>query len=200
MNSRDIATEALGLAATQYNFLHRYTDDAFYTKPSPIPSASPAELLTKLSQDKRFDGLFKNPSFENIQKAFDQHEALVLEYWNAWALDNPVEQFEQSQEAAVALLVSTVPPGTHSYDFFFVHALTTSHAVRILLPFIPPKFHVSLVRQWWLLVLAVYIARLRPRVDPDYIPRDLGGKGWSYVEARAFDSEWAVDALSLIHI
>ena len=195
MDSKDIAMEALGLAATQYNFLHKYTDDPAYTRPSPIAPASPAELLDKLSADKRFDGLFSKPGFENIQPAFNKHEDLILEYWNAWRPEgDPVREFERSQEAAVALLVATVPPGAHSYNFFFVHALTTSHAVRVLLPFIPAPFHVGVVRQWWLLVLAVYIAELRPRIDPDFVPGDLGGKGWAYVEDKALNSPWAVGA------
>ena len=94
----------------------------------------------------------------------------------------------------MALLVATVPPGTHSYNFFTCHVLTTSHAVRILLPFLPPKFHLSLVRQWWLLTLAVYIAELRPKVDPDYVPSDLKGKGWKYVEHQVLTNEWRTDA------
>lgn len=186
--------EALALACSQYNFLHKYTDDEGYTRPSPFTSTSPTELLDKLADDKRLDGLFKKPGFDNIEVIFQKHESLLLEYWNAWKLEDPVKQFEQSQEAAVNLLVATVAPGTHSYNFFLCHVLTTSHAVRILLPFIPVKFHVSLVRQWWLLVLAVYIAELRPKIDPDYIPTNLGGKGWSYVEKSALHSEWATDA------
>lgn len=187
--------EALALAAVQYNFLHRYLDDKSYTRPSPISSASPSELLNRLANDKRFDGLFSEPGFDNIEPLFEKHEDLVLEYWNAWDLhDDPVKQFRESQEAAVALLVATVPPGTHAYNFFVCHTLTTSHAVRILLPLIPVRFHVSLVRQWWLLVLAVYVAELRPKIDPDYVPADLGGKGWKYVEDRALRSDWATDA------
>jgi hypothetical protein len=193
-NSKEVAMEALGLTAVQYNFLHKYSDDKSYTKPSPISSTSPSELLGKLVEDKRFDGLFKEPGFDNIEPLFEKHEDLVMEYWNAWKLDDPIKQFQESQEAAVALLVATVPPGTHAYNFFICHTLTTSHAVRILLPLIPVKFHISLVRQWWLLVLAVYVAELRPKIDPDYVPTDLGGKGWKYVEERALKSDWATDA------
>lgn len=193
-NSKEIAMEALALTAVQYNFLHKYLDDKSYTRPSPFSSTSPSELLGKLSEDKRFDGLFKEPGFGNIGPLFEKHEDLVLEYWNAWKLDDPVKQFRESQEAAVALLVATVPPGTHSYNFFICHILTTSHAVRILLPLIPAKFHISLVRQWWLLLLAVYVAELRPKIDPDYVPGNLGGKGWKYVEDRALRSDWATDA------
>jgi hypothetical protein len=152
------------------------------------------ELLNKLAGDDRFDDLFKEPGFDNIEPLFQKHENLILEYWNAWTIDDPVTQFRESQEAAVALLVATVKPGTHSYNFFVCHTLTTSHAVRILLPLIPAKFHVSLVRQWWLLVLAVYVAELRPKIDPDYVSGNLGGKGWKYVEERALKSEWATDA------
>jgi hypothetical protein len=186
--------EALALTAVQYNFLHRYSDDPSYTRPSPFHSTSPIELIDKLATDERFDGLFDEPGFENIEPLFQKNENLVLEYWNAWKLDDPVEQFRVSQEAAVALLVATVAPGTHAYNFFICHVLTTSHAVRILLPLLPAKFHLSLVRQWWLLVLAVYVAELRPKIDPDYVPSTLGGKGWKYVEERALKSDWATDA------
>ncbi|KAK0656817.1 hypothetical protein B0T16DRAFT_400293 [Cercophora newfieldiana] len=193
-DSREIAIEALGLASVQYNFLHKYTDDPSYTKKSPFSSTSPTELLEKLANDDRFNGIFKEPGFDNIEPLFQNHESLVLEYWNAWELADPVKQFQESQEAAVALLVATVPPGTHSYNFFTCHVLTTSHAVRILLPFLPVKFHLSLVRQWWLLTLAVYIAELRPKVDPDYVPSDLKGKGWKYVEHEVLTNEWRTDA------
>ena len=193
-DNREVAMEALAMASVQYNFLHKYTDDPSYTKKAPFSSTSPKELLNRLSTDVRFDGIFKEPGFSNIEPLFQRHESLVLEYWNAWELSDPVKQFQESQEAAVDLLVATVPPGTHSYNFFIVHILTTSHAMRILLPFFPAKFHISLVRQWWLLTLAVYIAELRPKIDPDYVPRDLKGKGWKYVQHAALTNDWATDA------
>ncbi len=148
MNNREVAMEALALAAVQYNFFHKYLDNPSYTRPSAFSSTSPLELLNKLADDKRFDGLFKEPGFANMDRLFETHEDVVLEYWNAWQLSDPKKQFEDSQEAAVNLLVATVPPGTHSYNFFIVHLLTASHAVRILLPFIPAKFHIGLVREW----------------------------------------------------
>jgi len=195
MQNREIAIESLALAACQYNSLHKYTDDKSYTKPSPYSSTSPMWLINKLSEDTRFDGLFTGHDFENIEALFEKHEDLVMEYWNAWELSDPTKQFEESQETAVALLVATVAPGTHSYNFFLVHLLTTSHAVRILLPFVPAKFHLGLVRQWWLLTLAVYIAMLRPKVDPDYInPDDNKGRHWNYVEDKALNSVWATDS------
>ncbi|GKT83074.1 MGS207 protein [Colletotrichum tofieldiae] len=194
MNSKEIAIEALALAATQYNFFHKYLDEKSYSRPSPFSSKSIFELTDKLAGDKRFDGLFKEPALENLDVLFEKHENLVLEYWNAWTITDPVKQFEESQELAVALLVATIPPGTHGYNFFTVHLLTTSHAVRILLPFIPAKFHIDLVREWWMLVLAVYISLLRPKIDPDNVETDLKGRHWGHVEHEALNSQWATDS------
>jgi hypothetical protein len=195
MDNKEIAMEALGLAATQYNFLHKYSDDPSYTKPSLFTSSNPLELLTRMANDKRLGDLFETPGFDNLGPLFEEHEDLVMEHWNAWTLDDPKKQFQESQEAAVSLLVATVPPGAHSYNFFIVHLLTTSHAVRILLPVIPAKYHVRLVRQWWLLTIAVYAIFKCPKIDPDYIkPGDVAGKQWNYVEDKALNGAYSTDA------
>ncbi|KAI1179321.1 cell cycle checkpoint protein RAD17 [Nemania sp. FL0916] len=195
MDNKEIAMEALALTAAQYNFLHKYTDDPSYTKPSSLKSSSPLELLTKMAGDKRLGKPFKEPGFDNLGPLFENHEDLVMEYWNAWSLSDPKKEFEASQEAAVSLLVATVPPGTHSYNFFIVHLLTTSHAVRILLPMIPKKFHIGLVRQWWLLTIAVYTILKCPKIDPDYIkPGDVAGKQWNYVEDKVLNGPYSADA------
>lgn len=186
--------EALGLAATSYNFLHKYLDDSKYSKPSTSSTSSPLQILQRVHSDKRFDNLFDHHGGSNIEQLFKSHEALVLEHWNAWQLPNPKKQFEDSQHAAAALLVATHKPGS-SYDFFLVHLLTTSHAVRILLPLIPAKFHVALVRQWWLLTLAVYIAQLRPEIKLDTITGyDTKGRDWEWVDKQAVESKCALDA------
>ncbi|RYP90877.1 hypothetical protein DL770_003015 [Monosporascus sp. CRB-9-2] len=195
MDNKEIAIEALSMASVQYNFLHKYIDDPSYTKPSSMKFTSPLELLGKMADDQRLKDLFEEPGFANFEPLFEKHEDLVLEYWNAWTLEDPVKQFRESQEAAVALLVATVPPGTHSYNFFIVHLLTTSHAVRILLPFVPAKYHINLVREWWLLTVAVYMIRLCPKIAPDYIkPGEVAGKYWNHVEDKALNGPYATDA------
>ncbi|KAI0490079.1 cell cycle checkpoint protein RAD17 [Xylaria cf. heliscus] len=195
MDNKEIAMEALGMTATQYDFLHKYIDDPSYTKPSSFPTSNPLELLNKMASDKRVGDLFKEPSSDNLGPLFKEHEDLVMEYWNAWSLDDPKKQFQESQEAAVSLLVATVPPGTHSYNFFIVHLLTTSHAVRILLPYIPAKSQISVVRQWWLFTIAVYAIFKCPKIDPDYIkPGDVAGKQWNYVEDKGVNGTHSTDA------
>ena len=186
--------EALGLATTSYNFFHKYIDDPSYTKPSTYSTSSPIEILRRVCEDKRFDNLFDHPGADNIGPLFEDYEAAVLEHWNAWHLPNPKKQFEDSQYAAVALLLGTHKDG-RDYDFFLVHLLTTSHAVRIILPLIPAKHHVTLVRQWWLITLAVYIAQLRPAVDVEKIKAyDLKGKDWAWVDRQAIVGKWSLDA------
>lgn len=195
MSSREVAMEALSMAASSYDYLHKYLDDPSYTKPSSSSTQSPLEILCRLQKDDRFDGLFTHEGPGNLGPLFEKHEAEVLEYWNSWNIVDPTRDFKASQMAAAALLFAPHKLGGKSYDFFILHLLTTSHAVRILLPLIPAKFHVPLVRQWWLLTLAVYIAQLRPKVIltsvTDY---DRKGRDWKWVDKQAVEGKYALDA------
>ena len=193
LSSREVAIEALGLAATCYNYLHKYLDVDSYTRPSPYSTSSPLNILQRVRDDKRFDRVYDHLG-NDLEPLFDKHEDALLEHWNAWHILDPRKQFEESQQAAAALLVATHRPGI-KYDFFLVHLLTSSHAVRIILPLIPAKFHVTLVRQWWLLTLAYYIAQLRPNVGLDIIEKyDLEGRDWAWVEKLAIGSRHSQDA------
>lgn len=195
LSSRELAMEALGMVTTSYNFLHKYLDNPAYSKPSTYSTSSPLDILHRIFEDKRLDGLFEEPGAMNIGPLFEDHEDVVLEHWNAWHISDPAKQFEDSQHAAAALFVANEGRSSTKFDFFLVHVLTTSHAVRILLPFIPSSFHVSLVRQWWLLTLAVYIAQLRPPIKVgSIINYDPKGKDWKWAEEKAVKSKWSLDA------
>lgn len=149
-----------------------------------------------MSQDSRFDDMFASQGEANLDSLLgdSQKEALMLEYWNSWTITDPKVQFAQSQHAATALLVASHKTG-EQYDFFLVHLLTSSHAVRIILPMIPTKFHVSLLRQWWLFVVSAYIQQLRPSVDTSVVDKiALKGRGWEFVTDYAINSKWATDA------
>ena len=184
--------EALGLASTQYNFLHKYLDDPKYTKPASYKGASLLEILERVRHDKRFDR-----GSDGIDKVFENHEDAFLEHWNAWQLSNPRKQFQDTQYTATAVLVAAHPlnsakPG---FDFFHVHILTTSHAIRILLPSIPTKFHISLLRQWWLLALAAYIAQGRPEINLGNInDYQLEDQDWSTIDQHAVQGHHSLDA------
>jgi hypothetical protein len=189
--------EALSVIASSYNYLHKYLDDESYTKPSPIPFSSPLELLQRLANDDRFDGLLSEQAGDDCEALYEKvkFEPLIMEYWNAWTIDDPKKDFEESQKVAVMLLVATVEDDKKDlYDFFLLHLLTTSHAVRILLPLVPGQFHINLVRQWWLLTLTTYVGQLRPKFDPKLIDEvELEDKKWDSVIDKAINGPYATD-------
>lgn len=195
LSCRTIAIEALALACCFHNFMSKYLDDPSYTRPADpkLASSTPLELLSKIAEDDRFN-LFSHPNSDNIETLFEKEEAAVLEYWNAWELTSPQKQFEDSQKAAVALLVGT-HGSDNKYDFFTVHLLTSSHAVRILLPLVPAEFQIPLVRQWWLFTISVYIAQLRPTMDIKKIEEyDVKGRTWEWVAKTALTGKHSLDA------
>ncbi|KAI9681191.1 MAG: hypothetical protein M1817_002473 [Caeruleum heppii] len=189
LSNRDIAMEALAMCAIEYNYMHKYIDDPIYTTPSPQPTSSMVEILQRVRRDTRFDGIFAERSFDTAP-LLQEHETALLEHWNSWTITDPKVQFEDSQRAAVLLLVGTYTPGSRKFDFFLLHLLTSSHAVRILLPSIPPKFHIPFVREWWLFTLTTYIGQLRPPiVESTILDVDLKDRDWGSVEAMGQKGE-----------
>jgi hypothetical protein len=193
MSSREVAMEALAMTATCYDHIHKFLDDPARSEvTSSFQTSSPLEILERIHKDKRFDGIFSTPGANNLEILFLHYEVLILDYWRAWHITDPVEQFRESQEAAAAVFITA---GGSIHDFFLVHLLTTSHAVRILLPLVPVKYHLSLVRQWWLIVVAIYIAQLRPQICLNSInEHDLNGRHWDWVSRQAIHGKWAIDA------
>ncbi|KAG8626559.1 hypothetical protein KVT40_005504 [Elsinoe batatas] len=197
LSSPTVAIEALALTACFYNDQHKYLDDPAYTKPAPEPTTDLLEILGRVARDERFEGFVTERNGGEVDALFTdpEKEKVLLEYWNSWEITDPKKQFEDSQKAAAALLVGAPSEKQPKYDFFLVHALTASHAVRVLLPLLPAKWHLSLVRQWWLFALSAYVMELRPVVDlsrvEDFDPK---GRGWDFVEQQTLRSEFATDA------
>lgn len=213
MDSRVLAMEALGMTAVTYNpaYGKKYAFGQLPTAddvPDALRGLSLQQLVDRIAKDKRFDAVSKGSRIESLmlEPPSAEVETALLEYWHAWDLtkggsDDVSDKNEltprvrEAQDVAVAMLVASVPPGTHSYNFFVCHALTTSHSVRVLLPEIPAALHVAVLQQWWLLTLAVYVAVGRPAVDLDNVPTDYRKtKGWTYVEQQAVSSRWSTDA------
>ena len=196
INSREVAIEALGLTACFYNDFHKYVDDPSYTKPSKFKSKSTLDLLKKVKADDRFDKLFASTGPWHIEAVPKIREEAMLEYWNAWDISSdPKASFEESQWTATALVDATHDNRSDQYDFFLLHLLTTSHAVRILLPIIPAKFQISLVRQWWLFTIMTYVGQMRPNIDASKIEKfPVEGRSWKDVDRMALTSEHATDA------
>ncbi|KAF2146589.1 uncharacterized protein K452DRAFT_314839 [Aplosporella prunicola CBS 121167] len=198
LRSRTLAIEALALTSCFYDFQHLYLDDPEYSRPSDFQTRSLTEILQRVHDDDRFNNLFETPGGDNLERLFKEREDAVLEHWNSWDLTgkNLEEQFMEGQKVAVALLLARQGGSTtEKYDFFVVHLLNTSHAVRVLLPLIPAKWHVPLLRQWALFVISAYVAQLRPALDFKRIEDfDLQGKDWKDVQHLALKGGYNLDA------
>lgn len=78
---------------------------------------------------------------------------------------------------------------TH-YDFFICHLLTTSYAIRILLPELPVKFAESLVKAHWLFIVIVYCIQLRPEIKPELIDKvDASDISWEKIVKQALQQK-----------
>ena len=214
LSSPTLAIEALASAAILYSEQHKYLEDPIYTAISDNSTSSLLDVLWRVQQDTRFDSLCDISSVtDRLRELFQHHESTVLEYWNSWSITDVSGQFRDSQRLAV-LLVSGSTTTTSSSSFTtslkeatteitFLPALKASRALRILLPLVPARFHIPLLRQWWLFVLGTYIIVRRPPVDPARISgqtlddgrlderrrereeRQLGDGGWNEVKKMA---------------
>ncbi|KAJ1713255.1 hypothetical protein NYO67_4587 [Aspergillus flavus] len=188
--SKEIGSEALALAAIDYTDIHKYLENETYWQiQPPYGSLSLFEILERVRTDERLNGL-RRPGYSNLDTIFRAFETPLLEHWNAWKLDDPVEQFRESQRVAVAIAM-----GTGKHDFFLIHILTTSHAIRVLFPLIRDKFRKSILRQWWLISVALYIAQLRPEIKPGQLAAyPLNGRGWDWAISAAVRGQHSTDA------
>jgi len=202
LTSREVVMEALGLAATCYDA--KIASLSTQKPPKHIKNSTTdlLEIFNRVDADKRFDNVFSAPGSTNLTDLLNNPELadILMSYFHSWTITDPTKQFTQSQHLASLLLISTSPhlpsPG-HGYDFFLVHLLTTSHAIRILLPFFPANTHVRLVKQWFFITLAIYVAQLRPSLleageaQKSY---DLKGRDWTFVRDTAMKGGHKYDA------
>lgn len=200
---------ALTLAATNYNFLHTYIDHDYPTigfTPSKVPSpqqlaltqaartTSPLEILEKIRADSKFDNLFDTPGTVDIEKLFAEREEAVLGYYYKLDMRDLVSVHRDITRLSVLLLCATHEPGRPVYDFFFVHLLTLSYAVRTLLPVVPEKYALPLCKSHWLFMVIVYILQLRPEIRPGLVEEvEVGGKGWGEVVKETLGRGEGVD-------
>ncbi|OAA56608.1 hypothetical protein SPI_07615 [Niveomyces insectorum RCEF 264] len=216
LDSRVLAMEALALAAVSYNGLHRYLDDPAYSEPgSAVPDAvavaaahdddRPSVLLALLAEvanDPHLDAAAAKTSvtttahpsvFGKTLFATPATETALRTHWQAWTpalVRDPTRELRDAQPAG-----STRRRGC--YDRGLARVLATSHAARVLLPHLPARHHVTLLRQWWLLTLAAYVAAGRPAVvelAQQTRAAERASQTWAAVEAQALGSPWNTDA------
>ncbi|CAG8239065.1 unnamed protein product [Penicillium salamii] len=196
MNSREVGMEALGLAAACHNETYKSFANLIHSnQESSYESRSLFDILSHVQGDKSLNGLFPTPGSDNFESLLTSRNAALLAHWGAWKIENALEQFRESQQLAVALLVGTSEGDSRGYyDWFFATALTTSHAVRVMLPIIPAQYQIPLVQQWVLNTIGIYISQLRPDIDMDRIREyDPKEKNWEWVSQQAVSGPYSTD-------
>ncbi|KAF4769320.1 hypothetical protein HAV15_008567 [Penicillium sp. str.  len=128
-------------------------------------------ILDLVRKDKDLDGLFPTPGSDNLDTLFVSRNVVLLNHWKAWKIENPIEQFRESQELAAALLVGTAAvDSTGHYDWFFALNLATSHAFAS----------------------ASTSRNCGPEIKMDQIRNyDLNGKDWEWVAGKAVNGEFS---------
>ncbi|KAH8585711.1 hypothetical protein B0O99DRAFT_530187 [Bisporella sp. PMI_857] len=193
VGSKEVTTEALSLACTEYDPIHKYFDSPPKDN-STFKTKSILEIVSRVNKDTYFDGLFDAPGFINIFTLLGAHEPTFLHYYNAWDTEDGIESFKISQRDAISLLVETYDKGL-KHDFFVAHILTTSHALRIVLQFVPQEHRVKLLRQWWMFGLLVYTAQLRLTIHEGTIAAvGLNGRDWEWIKEQAKTAKYSMDS------
>lgn len=184
VSSPVIATEALAHVAVCYSDVRKYSEDVSYAKAEPLyRSDSTMSILEKIRSDKRLDNVLIRGGQLNLQAISRDHEATILEHWNAWTITDPVKQFQESQMTAIALFAGAK---SGKYGRCFFQVLATSHALRVVLPLIPSEYHMPLLRQWWLLTVSLYISEFRPEIDMEEVKDyDAMGRDWNWAVQKA---------------
>lgn len=180
--------EGLSLTCIQYSSLHKYLNNPSYTKPSSHPASSLQDIIALLSRDERLTN--SAAKYDSLESLFSQHEDIIMEYWNAWQITDATKQFKELQQTAVALLVST---NGGSFDCYMSQLLAASLAIRVLVPFTPAEYHVSLLRQWWLLAIAVCFIAGRSTPDSAAIVQATEGRSWKHVVDKALNGPFVAD-------
>jgi hypothetical protein len=183
----------LSLGCSEYDPLHGLLD---YPSPdtSTYKTSSLGEIIKRIRDDKRFDGLLDLPGITNIAIVAQQRLDVVLEHWNAWEVLDPVQCLEQVCDLAVVLALGH-GDASRLYDFFHAHIMTVAHALRILWHVFPDERRTSILRQYALFTILQYINQLRMPFSIEEIESiDVAGRNWDWVVDSALKHKWALDS------
>lgn len=191
--SKEIATQALSLGCSEYDQLHGLLDH-----PSPDTSTYKTsclgEIITRVKNDPRLDGLLDLPGITNIAIVAGTRLDVVLEHWNAWEISDPLQSLEEICDLGVILALGHGGV-SRLYDFFHAHLMTVAHALRVLWQVFPEERQASILRQYALFAILQYIDQLRLPFDiQDIETIDVEGRNWDWVVEKALAHKWALDS------
>lgn len=188
----EVASQALSLACTEYPDFHKLLDREPPNSPT-YKTSSLAEVLSHIRQDARFDGVVKIPGTVDYDLVLREAYDAAVEHWNAWEIGDAAAAMEQVCDVSVLVAIGSGYPGG-KYEFFYAHILTAAHAFRVLLPNFPQERHHSLLRQYGLHTILIYVLQLRRDVNAERIDSfDPAERDWNWVAKSALENKWGLD-------
>lgn len=172
-NSRDLGIEALAMLSCIHDpLIHRHFSDSTYEDHSSSNSScSVLEVLNNIATDHRFLDMSPTSATDILQK----RESGIIDHCGSCALissasPSPAELQEALRQAQIAGAVLALRYAMANFageptSADLLIPLLTSDALRVLLPSMPARFVLPLLRQWLLLTILTYIQSGRPRLD-----------------------------------
>lgn len=191
--SNVVATQALSLVCTELDLAHHLLDH-YPPDNSTYKTTSLGDVILRVKADKRFEGLFPVQGITNIGFIFEKSYDALMEHWNAWEVVDPVQQLEQCCDLSILLAISSGNP-TQSFDFYQAHIMTVAHAIRVLWNFFPEERRASILRQYALFTILIYITQFKCSFGIKEIETvQLNGRDWNWVIENALNHKWALDS------
>ncbi|KAF3938453.1 hypothetical protein ABW19_dt0203352 [Dactylella cylindrospora] len=196
MENREVAMEALAMAATAYNNIHEFSDNP--NPPLPyVTYNNILNLLANIREDFRLDGEFRHAAPENAEKVLGE---MVMQLWEransfVFTIEELSSVYERQVDAAVLIFLTGHKKGDPQYDFFLAHLVTTAHALRIVLPLLSFQQAWHVIKSHVVLTVVVYISQCRPLIKKELLNEvSTEGKGWDYINRKALEGDARFDA------
>ncbi|ORX92632.1 hypothetical protein K493DRAFT_316472 [Basidiobolus meristosporus CBS 931.73] len=158
-----VTSEGLAYAAMTYLSYGEIVDEA--SAPS-MGNLACQQILEMIRTDKRFDGPFEGQFQAKVKILVRSKADLLRSYVDAWityaAGIDTERKTREVVKAATQIYASECHKGRS--NIFLGHILTSSYAVKSLLPHLSSVDRTRLLRLYWLAVIAHYIILGRPHV------------------------------------
>ncbi|CAF1463292.1 unnamed protein product [Adineta ricciae] len=193
LDSQIVASEALTLSAVCYNYLHEVIDQL---KPPKIGLKSALTIIQDLRSDERLP-LFDGPGVANLESIVETSTDLILSHYDQWLVDvnNLDKIIEELLDLTVYLYGAAHKPDQIEFDFFLLHLFTSMNAICVIRQHVHDQQVIKhLLWQIFFFIIVVYIAQMRPKIDPTLIydyKLDDHKQSWNYVIDRTINTDFA---------
>ena len=190
-----VASEALGMTAVCYNYLHEVVDRL-------QPPTSPSKIALEIFKDIRADDQL--PTFDKPDASYEaivkNKSTQIFSHYNQWKInkDDLPKSIEELFDFTVYVFGATHKSDQILFDFFLLHLLTSMHAIRTMYPhFNNPELFQRVLLQFFYFAIVVYVAQLRPEINEKLIddyPIENEKTNWKYIIDRTLNTKLIDDA------